>query len=396
MRRPAISFLSSMVASVALLALAAAPAMAEPHDFGPEAKLLYRAVACGGAASTPVPAGLDAATVDAHCKQVAAWYPSIETKYLAPARTFFAAVRPGNLPRSIVYPFGGGDLLSALVTFPDATEITTLSLEHAGDPTRLAGASKAELRRALATYREVLRELFANHDSASDNMKKLERGHVPGQLSMFLAGLAAHGYEPVSLRFFRIEADGSLHYFDDAELAAMAPVKAKKKRSKWVDTDFSAAFTNSELTFRRAGDASAPLITHRHIAADLSDRALKGSPVLAYLQQRGQIAAMTKAASYLLWLGAFSTIRSYLLEHMVWMASDATGIPPRWAKKAGFVQTTYGRFAGAYLEDAVGSAEEAPMVNLWRDQPFRKLGFRYGYPDAKKQVHLMITAKAAP
>ena len=61
--------------------------------------------------------------------------------------------------------------------------------------------------------------------------------------------------------------------------------------------------------------------------------ALKGSPVLAYLQQRGQIAAMTKAASYLLWLGAFSTIRSYLLEHMVWMASDATGVPPRWAKK---------------------------------------------------------------
>jgi hypothetical protein len=391
MRRPAICFLSTM----AVLALASEPASAAPRDFGPEVKLLYRAVACGGA-TTPVPAGLDARTVDAHCKEVAGWYPAIEKKYLAPARAFFAGVRPAGLPRTVVYPFGGGDLLSALVTFPEATEITTLSLEHAGDPTRLSGASKAELKRALGAYRAVLRELFANHDSASDNMKKLERGPVPGQLSMFLAGLVAHGYEPVALRYFRIEPDGSLHYYDDAELTAMAPVKAKKKRSKWVDTDFSAAFTNSELTFRKAGDPSAPLITHRHIAADLSDKALRGSPVLAYLEQRGRVAAMTKAASYLLWLGSFSTIRDYLLAHMTWMASDATGVPPRWAKKAGFTQTTYGRFAGAYLEDAVGSGEEGAMVKLWRDQPFRRLGFRYGYPDAKKQVHLLITAKAAP
>ncbi|HVV84942.1 MAG TPA: hypothetical protein VHE35_17885 [Kofleriaceae bacterium] len=390
MRRPAISLLSTL----AVLALAAGPAAAEPHDFGPEARLLYRVVACGGTA--PVPDGIDAATVDAHCKQVAALYPDIERRYLAPARALFATLRPANLPTTVVYPFGGGDLLSALVTYPDAREITTLSLEHAGDPTRLAGASKADLKRALATYRDVLRELFANHDSASDNMKKLERGPVPGQLGMFLAALVAHGYEPVSLRYFRVEPDGSLHYFDDADLAAMAPVKAKRKRGKWVDPDYSAAFSNAELTFRKAGDPTAPLIVHRHIAADLSDGALRGSPVQAYLEQRGPIVAMTKAASYLLWLGAFSTIRDYLLAHMVWMASDATGIPPRWAKKAGFVQTTYGRFDGAYLDDAVGNEAEDAFRKLWHDQPYRKLGFRYGYPDSKKQVHLLVTAKAGP
>ena len=242
----------------------------------------------------------------------------------------------------------------------------------------------------------ILRELFANHDSASDNMKKLERGPVPGQLTMFLAALVAHGYEPVGLRYFRVEADGSLHYFDDADLAAMAPVRAKRKRGKWVDPDYSAAFSNAELTFRKIGDSSGRLITHRHIAADLSDQALRGSGLLGYLDQRGPIAAMTKAASYLLWMGSFSTIRDYLLGHMVWMASDATGVPPRYASKAGFSQTTYGRFAGAYLDDAVGNDAEAAFRKLWAAQPYRKLGFRYGYPDAKKQVHLMITARRAP
>ena len=391
MRRAAISALATLTL-VALGATAAAPVAAAPHDFAPEARLLYRAVACGGGGA--VPAGLDGKTVDAHCKQVEGWYPTIEGKYLAPARALFATLRPAGLPTTVVYPFGGGDLLSALITYPDATEITTLSLEHAGDPTRLARASKVELRRALTTYRHVLRQLFANHDSASDNMKKLERGPVPGQLGMFLAALVAHGYEPVSLRYFRVEPDGALHYFDDADLAAMAAVKAKRKRGKWVDPDYSVAFSNAELTFRKVGDPAGRLITHRHIAADLSDRALRGSGVLAYLERRGQVAAMTKAASYLLWLGAFSTIRDYLLGNMVWMASDATGVPPRHAKQAGFRQTTYGRFAGSYLE--ASATENTAFRKLWADQPYRKLGFRYGYPDSKKQVHMMITARARP
>lgn len=389
MRRPRIR---SLALAAALLAATAGTSAAEPHDFGPDARLLYRAVACAGTAA--LPPELDAATVDAHCKAIAPSYQRIEQKYLAPARELFATLRPTNLPATVVYPFGGGDLLSALVTFPQATEITTLSLEHAGDPTRLTGATKAELRRGLATYRSVLGELFANHDSASDNMKKLERGPVPGQLTMFLAGLAAHGYEPVSLRYFRIEPDGSLHYFDDADLAALAPVKAKRKRGKWVDPDWSAAFSNAELTFRKAGDPSAPLVTHRHIAADLSDKALVGSPVMAYLEKRGQVAVMTKAASYLLWLGAFSAIRDYLLGHMAWMVSDSTGIPPRHASKAGFAQTTYGRFDGSYLDG--NATDNDAFRRLWKGQPYRKLGFRYGYPDSKKQVHLMVTARPSP
>ena len=78
---------------------------------------------------------------------------------------------------------------------------------------------------------------------------------------------------------------------------------------------------------------------------------------------------------------------------MVWMASDATGIPPRNAKKAGFTQTTYGMFKGAFLEEYDPTVNDA-MVEMWEKQPKRKLPFRYGYPDNEKHVHLMITAPA--
>lgn len=373
------------------LCAAAAPARAEdPRDFTAEALAMYRVVACAGPAA--IPTGADPGVVDKHCKTIQPWFNELHGHYMTPAETFMATVRPTNLPTTVVYPFGGGDLLSALITYPAATEITTISLEHAGDPTRITAATPKQLKRDLGTYRMAVKELFDHHDSASVNMQKLERGAVPGQLAFFITALAALGYEPVGLRFFTIESTGALHYLTASEVTAAANQTAKRKRRSWVDTDFSVAFTNSELAFRKIGDSR--VIVHRHIAADLSDKALAGSPVLAYLDGRGKVAAMTKAASYLLWLGSFSTIRQYLLDHMVWMISDSTGIPPRFARRAGFVQTTYGKFTGSYL--GAGAGDNDAFRALWKAQPRRALAFRYGYPDADGNKHLLITAPATP
>jgi hypothetical protein len=381
--------LAILLASVVVPAGTAA-ADETPRDFGDEARLFYRAVACAGTAA--LPAELDARTIDAHCKTVTPWYAQVQTRYVTPARELFGTVRPSGLPTTVVYPFGGGDLLSALITYPDAREITTISLEHAGDPTRLTVASKAQLKRALGVYRGAARALLTNHDSASENMMKLERGAVPGQLSFFITALAALGYEPVKLTFFTVNPDGTLHHLGATEIAGLADERARRKKASWVDTDYSVAFTNSELTFRKAGDPSAPLIVHRHIAANLADNALPGSGVLKYLESRGKVASMTKAASYLLWLDNFSTIRNYLLANAAWMISDSTGIPPRHAKRAGFTQTTYGTFKGSYL--GANARDNEAFRKLWSGQTRRKLKFRYGYPDSEGNVHLMVTAPA--
>jgi hypothetical protein len=363
----------------------------EARDFISDAKLFYRVVACGG--TDPLPPDIDQATVDKHCAAMAKLYDEWHKTYSEPATKFFDAVRPADLPTTVVYPFGGGDLGSALVTYPDARDITTISLEHAGDPTRLAKLKKAQLRESLGNYRAAIDGLLTLHDSTTENMLKLESGGIPGQLSFHITGMTAMGYEPVALKFFKLEDDGSIHYYTQEEIDALAHKVAKKIKSKWVDTDFSQAFNNMELTFRKAGDPKAPLVVHRHIAWNLGDKAFKGSPLEKYLLAKGKVVALTKAASYLIWDGGFSGIRNYLLENMVWMASDSTGIPPRAAKKAGFTQTTYGTFTAPFLEEANKSVGE-DMVDLWAKQPKRRLPFRYGYPDLDKHVHLMITAPA--
>ena len=53
---------------------------------------------------------------------------------MKPARAFFAAHVPKDVPKKVVYPFAGGDLSTALTVYPDADEITNMSLEPAGDP----------------------------------------------------------------------------------------------------------------------------------------------------------------------------------------------------------------------------------------------------------------------
>ncbi|MEJ7596953.1 MAG: hypothetical protein WKG01_03500 [Kofleriaceae bacterium] len=392
-----------MRCSLILVALLAGTAHADnstdkltdkPVDFIADAKLYYRVVTCMG--TEPVPAHLDAATVDKHCAEMQKRYASITERYLTPAGAFFKPLRPVDLPTTIVYPFGGGDLMSALVTYPDAREINTISLEHAGDPTRLAKLdTKHKLAAALTNYRNAVAGLLSLHDSTSENMRKLESGGIPGQLSFHLTGMAVNGYEPVSLKYVRVEPDGTLHYLTEADIAALAKTRAKKKKGSWVDTDFSEAYTHMELAFRKAGDAKAPLVVHRHFAWNLNNQGFVGTGLDNYLTAKGKVAAMTKAASYLIWNSGFSRIRDYLTTHMVWMVSDATGVAPVAARKAGFTQITYGTFKGAFLEEADPGISEQ-MAKMWASQPHRKLPFRYGYPDAEKHVHLMITQRAEP
>ncbi|MGA3323212.1 MAG: hypothetical protein ABSF45_01965 [Terriglobia bacterium] len=382
-----------------LLSPAGAPAAqtdgTQGVDFGPEAKLLYRVVACSGDAA--LPANLDPRIIAQHCQSLKARMARYRRVYLARAKPYLAALRPSGLPDTVVYPFGGGDLLAALTTFPDARRITTLSLELSGDPRRITKIDNKQLNESLDLVDRNVGWLLAANDSTSKTLMGTQQGDLPGQLSYFLVALAVHGFEPVALRYFHVQADGSLHYYSAAEVGAMETRIASARHGEWTSPDFSEAFANSELVFRPVGGGG-PLRIHRHIGANLRDDSLKkDGPILRYLQSQGRVAAMTKAASYCLWNPRFSRIRNYLLANMVFMISDGTGIPPELARQAGFVQETYGSFQGAMCFDDCPSDEYSDQFrDLWASQPQRKLDFRYGYVDSKKSNHLLVTRRASP
>jgi hypothetical protein len=370
---------------------ATATAMTARHqpgaDFIADAKLLYRIAACGGEDAID-PA--ITAIVDHHCKQIRDKLASFRDEYIVKGRAWFDKVEPADLPTTVVYPFGGGDLLSALVAFPNATEVTTVSLELAGDPRRLRTLTPARLEVSLGALRAEIGGLISVGSNTSENLSAQQQNDLPGQVSSFLLGLVAAGFEPVAMRYFTIDETGNLHYLEQSEIDALDQAEAKKLKKDWKSPNFSPAFANVELQYRRPNDSR--IRVHRHIAWNLSNDYLKKHPELAHhLELKGRVTVLVKGASYLLWRGDFSTVRNYLLDHLAWMLSDSTGIPPRYAERAHMIQETYGKYDGAFLESVQDNQNDDAFIELWKNQRHRPLPFRFGYVDKDKQAHLVVT-----
>lgn len=380
---------------------AAAPApqidkMAPPpvgHDFTAEGRALFIVGACGEGTS-PEADVVPAARRTRHCNVVSKAQTEYSDRWVTKARAFFADAVPKDAPKRVVYPFAGGDLSTALTVYPDADEITTLSLEPAGDPRTLAVLKGVDLDQALGKVEYELKWLYRVNFSNTLNMIDAMRGgRLPTQLIFGLSALKLHGYELVGLRYFRLEDDGAIHYLDDADIAA-APDPKKPGTAQ----PRNMVFANAEVQFRKSGGR---VQVWRHIRANLGNESSKGigiglkadPRVLRHLEAKGTIAGMTKAASYLLSWDSFSLMRTYLLDHAVWMVSDATGVAPKWGKPAGFMYETYGVFEAPHIE--AGTGISADWKKEFETQPKRALGFRFGYYDKKFRNHLVIMKKKA-
>jgi hypothetical protein len=333
-----------------------------------------------------IPARFDSTVVGRHCDELSHAYDEYKKTWVDLAKPFLASLRPKDLPRTVVYPFGGGDLASALATFPEAAEITTISLEPAGDVRPVDQLAPDRLAHELAVHRAHLERLFEKAHSRTDNLEKESKAGLPGEIVFALAALAISGAEPVSLRYFRLNPDGSIAYVTPADVEAAA----RKPR------DLRTLFDSAELRFRASADPGASVQVLRHISYNLDDAHLKADPaLLAYLGAKGTVSAMTKAATHLLWNANFSLIRSWLLDHTDWMVSDSTGIPPRFAEPAGFVQDTYGTFTGPAPFGLPDGRSAQDLKRLFSSQPQRELPFRYGYPDKDGHAHMIVTRRVS-
>ena len=391
--------------SFAVVVVTTGTAAADGVDFIDDAKLLYRVAACGNA-DQPLPAELShgdaklaeklTKIVERHCKKISEQLGKFRAQYFEKGRAWFDEVVPKTVPITVVYPFGGGDLISALVAFPNAIDITTISLEQSGDPRRLRKLTPAQLDASLGALRVEIGGLISVGSNTSENLSAQQRNDLPGQVSSFLLGLVAGGYYPISMRYFRFDELGAIDYLDQAEIDALESEKKQSLKHDWQSPSFSRAFANVEIEYKKPSDTITRF--HRHIAWNLGDDYMMKNPQLVrHLEKKGKITMMTKGASYLLWRGDFSLIRNYMLDHLAWMLSDSTGIPPAYARSAGMVQETYGYYSGAFLEGSQASRHDEAFIELWRSQKRRKLPFRFGYVDKDKQAHVVVTRpKSSP
>lgn len=365
--------------AVVLVALAVRTVDAAPaaHDFIDDAKALLVVGAC---AEGPAPEAIKPEVFASHCKQVRAAQNDYKKSWLAKATAFFQTIVPKGV-KTVVYPFAGGDLSSALTVFPDADEITTLSLEPAGDPRALSKLSMKEVKSSLTVVAKELKSLYRSSYSVTMNMIGAMRGgRLPTQLIFSLSALSIHGYEPVSLKYFKLTKEGEVVYLTDEDLATIDKIKDVGKRNQEL--------SNVELTFKKIGSQRTQI--YRHIMANLDDKHLESEPsALAHLTKKGKVTGMTKAASYLMTFGEFSTMRKYIIDNIDWMVSDTTGLPPKYGTPAGFEYEVYGNWEKSNMK--AGNDTSSGWHALWKNQPKRPLDFRFGYPEGKHfKGHLVV------
>jgi hypothetical protein len=368
-----------------LVVFVPALAFADPalHEFLHEGKTLLVVGACADGA---VPETIKPAIVEAHCKILKKSQEQYKSDWLAKAEPFFAKIVPSTVSKTVVYPFAGGDLGTALTVYPDADLITTLSLEPAGDPLDLNRLTDSELRTALGTVEKELGSLYRANFSVTMNMiTAMRSGQLPTQLIFSLSALQIHGYELTSLRYFKLAADGKIAYLTDDDVTAAEKIKDANARNR--------QFANVELGFHKTGSKHEQI--YRHILANLDDAHLKKDPsALKHLEAQGQVVGMTKAASYLLTFGDFSKMRQYVIDHVDWMVSDSTGLPPKYGEPAGFTYETHGAFLTSNM--AAGGTVAPVYKKMFAEQPKRPLEFRFGYPDGTHHSGHLIIMKRTP
>jgi hypothetical protein len=374
----------------------AAPPEPEPppppdgQNFIGEAKLLVRTAACHG--EDELPEHIDKKVVDRHCKRFAKRMAHFGEKFTPPMREFLQPRMPTELPPVVVYPFGGGDLISALVVYPDAPELTTISLEQSGDPRRINAIKSGRLKSSLSSMSVKIGGMLSVGSNTSVNLSSSQKNDIPVQVVSFLIGMVVHGYEPTAMYYFLLNDDGSINYLDEAEITELDKEEAEHLRSSWRTPDFSPAFANVEIRYKKIGAEDASEQIYRHIAWNLHNDKLTERPqLITHLEAKGQVSGMVKGASYLLWQEGFSTIRDYMLGHMPFILSDSTGIPVEYSTAAGYRIETFGKFNGSFL--GASKVHNKAFKKLWKANPYVEIPSRFGYVDSHGKAHLMFTIK---
>jgi hypothetical protein len=345
-------------------------------DFVADARMLMQIAACIGDA--PMPPEWPALLLRTHCDALRDLVERYRKRWIERTRELLVKVVPADLPKRIVYPFGGGDMVTALHAFPAAEEYTTISLEGAGDIRNLQSLDQKRLAEALQSTRDHLRCLFAVSHSKTTNLREGARSALAGEITFALVAFSVFDFEPTSLRYFRLDRDGNIVYLHKDDLAS------KESGAN--------PFANVEITFRARHDSKAPVRVYRHFRANLDDKHFTANHPLAYhLRAKGQVAALVKAASYLLWFGTFSHVRTYLLDHATLMLSDSTGVQPSLANAAGFEQECWGLFHGPFLPQPHGVKDE--FLAFWRQSSHGPLPYYFGYPDSDEHGHMMVTRR---
>lgn len=307
----------------------------------------------------------------AHAKKIRGLWQQHDRARLEKVRAWAKehVAEPGPAARTLFYPFAGPDALYPLAFFPAARRYVLVGLEPVGTVPDLASRSAGELAEDLSGMERYVRPILQISFFRTNEMKKdlAEEGVLP-ILMVFLAGT---GHEILDVGFVAVSAGGSVES---------------------VPAGQEGAARGARILFRAQGETEPRELLY--FSQDLSDAGLKKRPELtAYLSSLGEQATFLKAASYLMYKPAFSTVRGLILDRSSLVLQDDSGIPYRFFGKDRWQTSLFGSYRRpiALFEERV----QPDLVEAYAGPPpVAPLPFGIGYRHQEKDSNLMVARRA--
>ena len=253
---------------------------------------------------------------------------------------------------TVLYPFGGPDLLYVSAMFPQARDYALIGLEPVGEVAALEALPPGEVLAALSAFREITRTQLAAGYFVTKDMRAF-----PG--SNILRGVTPILLSTVALSGGRVDAVSSLS---------------------------ASGLAGVEVRFHDAAG-----VRHRawYVAGDLSNSGFGGG-CRKWLAGLGGNVSYFKAASYLMHDAHFSQARDFFLQQSRVILQDDSGIPLRYFSPA-WEQHFFGKYE--HPIELFAKFQQNDLRQAYAAQPSAALEFGTGYQVNQWQGNLLLAVK---
>jgi len=288
-----------------------------------------------------------------HHREMEALWPYARTRMRTMRTWSEAEVTPAIAASgTVLYPFGGPDLLHVCAMFPQARSYALMGLEPVGAVPPLEQMPPGEVLGVLAAFRQAMQtQMMAGYFITKDMHAELEHSELRGVTPILLATVALIGGHVESV---------------NGTAAGGKPAV--------------------EMRFR---DDTGLRHSALYLAGDLSNRGFD-TGYRQFLAGLGGSVTYFKAASYLMHDDRFSHARDFFLTQSRAILQDDSGIPFRY-----FAQGWALRFYGNYQQPIALFAkhQQDDLRRAYAMNPRSPLEFGSGYEVNQWQGNLLLTIR---
>lgn len=281
-----------------------------------------------------------------------AW-SDLEERQLSQIRTWV----PSSLasiysdPSPLFYMFSGPDFLYANAFYPNASTYILCGREPVGMIPDVSSLSSEARSAALKNMRTALNAILSfSFFITADMRTDLTQTQLSGTLPVLYVFLSRMGCRIEEVKLVGLSATGEL----------------TQERSKTPGVRITFLGTTGKTQ------------TLYYFTTDLSNWGIKDNPgFMQFCDKQGVGNGFAKAASYLMHLNEFTTVRDFLLNKTRHMIQDDSGIPFQYFKQSDWMISLYGHYAGPI--DLFKQHEQADLRAAFAAEKPGDLPFGVGY-----------------